>query len=108
MTQTSDSGIKTSNVNSSMSNNELVFEVTKLNVLNIGLFSILRAHGVVRTFRQRTETINGIRQIGADDCCNFQLEMDGGAFATVALGAHRGRFAQGGHPHMMSAYIIRC
>ena len=60
----------------------------------IGHIFVFRAHGVVRTFRQTTDKINGIRQISADDCCNFQLEMDGGAFATVALNAHRGRFTQ--------------
>ena len=35
----------------------------------------VRAHGVVRTFRRRTDKINGIRQISADDCCSFQVSL---------------------------------
>ena len=54
----------------------------------------VRAHGVVRTFRPKTDKINGIRQISADDVCNFQLELSGGGFATVAINSHRSAFSQ--------------
>lgn len=45
----------------------------------------LRAHAIVRTFKQQTETISGIRQITAPDFCNFQLELEGGLVVVANL-----------------------
>lgn len=45
----------------------------------------IRAHGIVKTFKQQTETISGIRQITAPDFCNFQLELEGGLLVIVNL-----------------------
>lgn len=45
----------------------------------------LRVHAIVRTFRQQTESINGIRQITAPDFCNFQMELEGGLLVVANL-----------------------
>lgn len=45
----------------------------------------LRVHGTVRTFKQQTESISGIRQITAPDFCNFQMELEGGLLVIVSL-----------------------
>ena len=55
---------------------------------------VARAHGVVRTFVKTTPTIHGIRQIKSDDLATFQLEMEGGVFATVNLNAQLNGFRQ--------------
>lgn len=47
-----------------------------------------RVHGTLRTYQRQTRLITGIRHVTADDFCTFQMEMDGGALATVALNAH--------------------
>lgn len=39
----------------------------------------------MRTFKQQTETISGIRQITAPDFCNFQLELEGGLLVIANL-----------------------
>jgi len=44
-----------------------------------------RVTGCLKTVSRQTDKINGIRRITADDFCTFQMEMDGGAFATVTL-----------------------
>lgn len=44
----------------------------------------LRVHAIVRTFKQQTESITGIRQITAPDFCNFQMELEGGSILVVA------------------------
>lgn len=44
-----------------------------------------RVHGIVKTFRQQTSTINGIRHITAPDFCNFQLELDGSPNETILV-----------------------
>lgn len=45
----------------------------------------VRVHAIVRTFKQQTETINGIRQITAPDFCNFQMELEGGLLVIASL-----------------------
>lgn len=45
-------------------------------------------HGFCKTFTKQTEKIRGIRQITSDDFCSFQMELDGGACATVTLNNH--------------------
>ena len=44
-----------------------------------------RVHAIVRTFKQQTENINGIRQITAPDFCNFQMELEGGLLVVANL-----------------------
>lgn len=44
-----------------------------------------RVHAIVRTFKQQTDSINGIRQITAPDFCNFQMELEGGLLVIVNL-----------------------
>lgn len=45
----------------------------------------IRVHAIVRTFKQQTEAIQGIRQITADDFCSFQLELEGGLLVVANL-----------------------
>lgn len=45
----------------------------------------VRVHAIVRTFKQQTETITGIRQITAPDFCNFQMELEGGLLVVANL-----------------------
>jgi predicted dehydrogenase len=45
----------------------------------------LRVHAIVRTFKNQTETISGIRQITAPDFCNFQMELEGGVLVIANL-----------------------
>lgn len=45
----------------------------------------LRVHAIIKTFKQQTDTINGIRQITAPDFCNFQMELEGGLLVTANL-----------------------
>lgn len=45
----------------------------------------LRVHAIVRTFKQQTDTISGIRQITAPDFCNFQMELEGGLLVVANL-----------------------
>ncbi|XP_037308847.1 glucose-fructose oxidoreductase domain-containing protein 2 [Pungitius pungitius] len=44
-----------------------------------------RVHGLVRTFVQQNDLIQGIRRITSDDFCFFQMLMDGGLCCTVTL-----------------------
>lgn len=44
-----------------------------------------RVTGCLKTVTKQTDKIKGIRRITSDDFCTFQMEMDGGAFATVTL-----------------------
>lgn len=44
-----------------------------------------RVHAIVKTFKQQTESINGIRQITAPDFCNFQMELEGGLLVVANL-----------------------
>lgn len=37
----------------------------------------VRVHGIVKTFQETSETINGIRHITSPDFCCFQMEMSG-------------------------------
>ncbi|XP_040565690.1 glucose-fructose oxidoreductase domain-containing protein 2 [Lepeophtheirus salmonis] len=53
-----------------------------------------RIHGVVRTLDRTTESINGIRQISADDFSSFQMEMSNGIFANVVINGQAGTFYQ--------------
>lgn len=46
---------------------------------------VARAHAIVRTFKQQTDSIAGIRQITAPDFCNFQLELEGGLIVVANL-----------------------
>lgn len=43
-----------------------------------------RVHAIVRTFKQQTDAITGIRNITAPDFCNFQMELEGGNILVVA------------------------
>lgn len=55
----------------------------------------LKVHGMVRTFTKTTRHVKGIRQITSDDFCSFQMELEGGACATVTLNEHLpGQFMQ--------------
>lgn len=45
----------------------------------------VRVHAIVRTFKQQTDTISGIRQITAPDFCNFQMELEGGLLVIANL-----------------------
>ncbi len=54
----------------------------------------VRAHGALRTLVEATDTIGGIRRIGADDFATFQLEMEGGGFASVTILSHASSFKQ--------------
>lgn len=45
----------------------------------------LRVHAIVRTFKEQTETINGIRHISAPDFCSFQMELEGGLLVVANL-----------------------
>ncbi len=47
-----------------------------------------RVHGMLKTYTKQTEKIKGIRQITSDDFCSFQMELDGGASATITLNTH--------------------
>lgn len=42
-------------------------------------------HGVLKTFNEHTEQIQGFRHITSDDFTCFQMKMDKGCFATVSL-----------------------
>lgn len=44
-----------------------------------------RVHAIVRTFKQQTDSINGIRAITAPDFCNFQMELQGGLLVVANL-----------------------
>lgn len=44
-----------------------------------------RVYAIVRTFKQQTESINGICQITAPDFCNFQLELEEGLLVVANL-----------------------
>lgn len=44
-----------------------------------------RVHGVVRNFRNQTETIQGIRSITAPDFTTFQLELENGILVTANI-----------------------
>lgn len=37
----------------------------------------VRVHGIVKTFEETSDTINGIRRITSSDFCTFQMEMSG-------------------------------
>lgn len=37
----------------------------------------VRVHGIVKTFQDTSDTINGIRRITSPDFCTFQMEMSG-------------------------------
>ena len=54
----------------------------------------VRVHGTVRTFKNQTENIKGIRQISSDDACSFQMEMNAGTFVSVTINAHTSGFQQ--------------
>lgn len=45
----------------------------------------LRIHAIVRTFKQQTESITGIRRITAPDFCNFQMELEDGILVVANL-----------------------
>lgn len=45
----------------------------------------LRVHAIVRTFRQQTDVIRGIREITSPDFCNFQMELEGGLLVVANL-----------------------
>lgn len=47
-----------------------------------------RVHGIVKTFRQHTHSIQGIRQITAPDFCNFQLELEGNPNQAIIVTAN--------------------
>lgn len=47
-----------------------------------------RVHAVVRTFKQTTKHISGIRYVTSPDFCSFQMEMNGGALVTATLSNH--------------------
>ena len=47
-----------------------------------------KVNGMLKTFTTKTEKIKGIRQITSDDFCTFQLDLDGGACATVTFNNH--------------------
>lgn len=49
---------------------------------------VVKAHGVLRTFVEETEKVNGIRKITAPDFCTFQLQMDKGLLVTATLNNH--------------------
>ncbi|CAH2091342.1 unnamed protein product [Euphydryas editha] len=49
---------------------------------------VMKAHGVLRTFVEETEKVNGIRKITAPDFCTFQLQMDKGLLVTATLNNH--------------------
>jgi predicted dehydrogenase len=49
----------------------------------------VRVHGIVRTFKTQTSTINGIRQITAPDYCCFQMELESGILVSVNLQSDR-------------------
>ncbi|CAG5136056.1 unnamed protein product [Candidula unifasciata] len=54
-----------------------------------------RVQGILKTYTKQTEHIRGIREITSDDFCSFQMELDGGACATVTLNGHmHGQFVQ--------------
>lgn len=55
----------------------------------------LKVHGMVKTFTKTTSHVKGIRRITSDDFCSFQMELEGGACATVTLNEHLpGQFTQ--------------
>ncbi len=66
-----------------------------------------RVHGTLRTMVEETETIRGIRRIGADDFASFQLEMEGGALAAVTLHAQMSGFQQVGTEENKFIFIRR-
>jgi len=53
-----------------------------------------RCHASLRTFTRTTDNIRGIRQITADDLAVLQLQMAGGAFATVTINSQLSGFSQ--------------
>ncbi|KAI8795465.1 glucose-fructose oxidoreductase domain-containing protein 1 [Biomphalaria glabrata] len=54
-----------------------------------------RVQGMLKTYTKQTEYVKGIREITSDDFCSFQMELDGGACATVTLNGHApGQFIQ--------------
>ncbi|XP_002731374.1 glucose-fructose oxidoreductase domain-containing protein 2-like [Saccoglossus kowalevskii] len=55
----------------------------------------IKVQGRLKTLVEQTAKINGIRRITSDDFCTFQMELDGGAFATITLNSHcSGVFSQ--------------
>jgi len=53
-----------------------------------------RCHASLRTFTRTTDNIKGIRQITADDLAVIQLQMTGGAFATITINSQLAGFSQ--------------
>lgn len=49
---------------------------------------VVKVHGVLKTFVEETEKVNGIRKITAPDFCTFQLQMDRGLLVTATLNNH--------------------
>lgn len=49
----------------------------------------VRVNGVVRTYTETTQAIQGIRRVTAPDFCNFQMEMANGALVTITLHSHQ-------------------
>lgn len=55
----------------------------------------VQVQGMLKTYTKQTEHIKGIREITSDDFCSFQMELDGGACATVTVNGHLpGQFVQ--------------
>lgn len=49
----------------------------------------IRVNGVVRTYMETTQAIQGIRRVTAPDFCNFQMELANGTLVTVTLHSHQ-------------------
>ena len=45
-------------------------------------------HGLLRTYTQQTDHINGIRAITSDDFCSFQMDLGDDVCATITLNNH--------------------
>lgn len=49
----------------------------------------MRVNGVVRTYTETTQAIQGIRRVTAPDFCTFQMELTNGTLVTVTLHSHQ-------------------
>lgn len=49
----------------------------------------VRVNGVVRTYTEHTDSIQGIRRVTAPDFCNFQIELESGTLVTATLHSHQ-------------------
>uniref|UniRef100_A0A1B0A996 GFO/IDH/MocA-like oxidoreductase domain-containing protein n=1 Tax=Glossina pallidipes TaxID=7398 RepID=A0A1B0A996_GLOPL len=47
--------------------------------------TVLRVHGVVKSYTKSTPGMNGIKQISAPGFCNFQIELTNGTFTTTSI-----------------------